>query len=89
MVIIWITAIRGYVARISVLLTRHSDIATPILLTSVLISSQMIAIVVAFAMINAAKRVLVRQANPLILFLNSNFVAFIWKLIFSLFPKIL
>lgn len=89
MVIIWITAIRGCVARISVLLTRHSDIATPILLTSVLISSQMIAIVVAFAMINAAKRVLVRQANPLILFLNSNFVAFIWKLIFSLFPKIL
>lgn len=76
MVIIWITAIRGCVARISVLLTRHSDIATPILLTSVLISSQMIAIVVAFAMINAAKRVLVRQANPLILFLNSNFVAF-------------
>lgn len=89
MVIIWITAIRGCVARISVLLTRHSDIATPILLTSVLISSQMIAIVVAFAMINAAKRVLVRQANPLILFLNSNFVALIWKLIFSLFPKIL
>lgn len=89
MVIIWITAIRGCVARISVLLTRHSDIATPILLTSVLISSQMIAIVVAFAMINAAKRVLVRQANPLILFLNSNFVAFIWKLTFSLFPKIL
>lgn len=89
MVIIWITAIRGCVARISVLLTRHSDIATPILLTSVLISSQMIAIVVAFAMINAAKRVLVRQANPLILFLNSNFIAFIWKLIFSLFPKIL
>lgn len=70
MVIIWITAIRGCVARISVLLTRHSDIATPILLTSVLINNQMIAIVVAFAMINVAKRALVRQANPLIFFLN-------------------
>ena len=58
MVIIWITAIHGHVARICVLLTRCSDTATPILLTSVLISAQMIAIVADFATSNAAKRAL-------------------------------
>lgn len=73
MVIIWITATRGRVARIGVLLTRRSDTATPILLASVLISGQMIAIVVAFATASAAKPTLVRPADLLTLFLNSHF----------------
>lgn len=58
-VIIWITAIRGRVVRICVLLTRRSDTATPILLISVLISGQMIAIVASFATISVAKQTLV------------------------------
>lgn len=58
-VIIWVTAIRGRVVRICVLLTRRSDTATPILLISVLISGQMIAIVASVATISVAKPTLV------------------------------